>query len=505
MDNLRGKLCFKGERGFSAYEIAVQEGFKGDKETWLELIGAEEVIKYLPTANVKQFGIVGDGETDETDKLEAALAQGGVLIIPEDCHIVVNKALSVKSSIIGLKGSSIKQTTKRSNIFNLESDDITIEGLTLIGTGEGFAGESTEGSGTLIKSSGKNIKIINCTFKDANYVGCFIDPESTSNLIENCKFINCWAEGISVQSDYSKVINCYFENCSYNGCVVRGASHVVVDGCQFINCAITDVGLDLLPNYDKTKFCSDCVLTNNYFKNNFICISLFGGDADNTHNNITIDKNTFNGRTDSELGVRIYYTKDVKVTNNTFKAAGTNTSLLFSGCTNVICNDNTLMDGEIGIDCSCNEMGTISGNNVKNFTNIGIRTRTYTRAYEHNFNVSNNNILNCKTGIHTEGNYNKSILIDGNSITGSTTDLSVIDASDILVVTNNVFNVDNKISVTGEVNTYIRANNSNDKPTCSSSTRPNNAITGTCVFDTSYNKPIWYTGSKWIDATGADI
>ena len=32
---LRGVLGFKGERGFSAYEIAVQNGFIGSEKQWL--------------------------------------------------------------------------------------------------------------------------------------------------------------------------------------------------------------------------------------------------------------------------------------------------------------------------------------------------------------------------------------------------------------------------------------------------------------------------------------
>ena len=35
--------------------------------------------------------------------------------------------------------------------------------------------------------------------------------------------------------------------------------------------------------------------------------------------------------------------------------------------------------------------------------------------------------------------------------------------------------------------------------------RPNNAIIGQPFFDMSLNKPIWWTGTKWVDATGADV
>ena len=36
---LRGQLGFKGERGYSAYEIAVQNGFVGDEKSWVAQLG----------------------------------------------------------------------------------------------------------------------------------------------------------------------------------------------------------------------------------------------------------------------------------------------------------------------------------------------------------------------------------------------------------------------------------------------------------------------------------
>lgn len=37
--NLKGSLGYKGERGCSAYEIALQNGFSGTEEEWLETLG----------------------------------------------------------------------------------------------------------------------------------------------------------------------------------------------------------------------------------------------------------------------------------------------------------------------------------------------------------------------------------------------------------------------------------------------------------------------------------
>lgn len=37
------------------------------------------------------------------------------------------------------------------------------------------------------------------------------------------------------------------------------------------------------------------------------------------------------------------------------------------------------------------------------------------------------------------------------------------------------------------------------------SNRPNSPNKGTIYFDTTLNKPIWWTGTKWVDATGTDV
>ena len=42
---LKGYLGFKGERGYSAYELAVQQGFEGTINDWLASIGTASHFK----------------------------------------------------------------------------------------------------------------------------------------------------------------------------------------------------------------------------------------------------------------------------------------------------------------------------------------------------------------------------------------------------------------------------------------------------------------------------
>lgn len=59
---LKGYLGFKGERGYSAYEIAVQNGFSGTEQDWLATLGtashfAEDKVIYKATVGQSEFDL----------------------------------------------------------------------------------------------------------------------------------------------------------------------------------------------------------------------------------------------------------------------------------------------------------------------------------------------------------------------------------------------------------------------------------------------------------------
>jgi len=134
---LKGKIAFKGERGYSAYEIAVQNGFKGDKEAWLKQIGYEDINAKLP-ANVKNFGAVGDGITDDTEAIQNAINSCDDICIPTGTYIFTSLTIDSNKKIYGdnfntiLKGKTI--TIKGTNNIlkniiydgNLDSDGILV-------------------------------------------------------------------------------------------------------------------------------------------------------------------------------------------------------------------------------------------------------------------------------------------------------------------------------------------------------------------------------------------
>lgn len=60
--SLKGTLGWKGERGFSAYEVAVQNGYIGTEEDWLATLGTsshftQDSIIYTSTENQTEFDL----------------------------------------------------------------------------------------------------------------------------------------------------------------------------------------------------------------------------------------------------------------------------------------------------------------------------------------------------------------------------------------------------------------------------------------------------------------
>lgn len=84
---LKGKLVVKGERGYSAYEIAVKNGFEGTEEEWLEsLIGSIKIENVDENVSELVSYIILQAGTTIVDGFEITL---------ENSYIVGNNELKV--------------------------------------------------------------------------------------------------------------------------------------------------------------------------------------------------------------------------------------------------------------------------------------------------------------------------------------------------------------------------------------------------------------------------
>ena len=177
---------------------------------------AEKIYAYSGR-NVKDYGAVGDGITDDTAAIQRAIAAVNddypILYFPSGTFLV-SENIALHSNMVVL-GNGVNSVVKKAatdsdtywifSVFNLEN--VTIKNLTIIGDRETHTGASGEwGFGIAIYASDK-VTVKNCIIKDCwgdgIYVGspseteAGLDP-SSNVLIEDCYISYCRRQGISV-------------------------------------------------------------------------------------------------------------------------------------------------------------------------------------------------------------------------------------------------------------------------------------------------------------------
>jgi hypothetical protein len=189
--------------------------------------------RFADVVNVKDFGAVGDGVTDDTAAIQAAIDSlgtiGGIVQVPSGTY-KVSSALNI-SSYINLKGSGAVSSTlltnsSTNNVIYINgvsnSPGCTIEDLF-------FNSSVTRISGSYIVSNSSNGTFIkNCKMYSA-FDGISITGTSAQNIkIEDCQIDNTINYGINITG---------FNNTSPNttGIVVSYIARVLVTGAASPN------------------------------------------------------------------------------------------------------------------------------------------------------------------------------------------------------------------------------------------------------------------------------
>ena len=260
-NTLRGTLAYKGERGASAYEIAVKHGFIGDEETWLASLGSDEIYKFIPT-NIKSFGTVGDGITDDTAAIQKAIDESNYLYIPEGVYCYTKIKLKSDLIIVGdnatLKSLNVTTSGNDASIIpeyeNNKIENIHIEGITFEGNKENISHEYYDVIGffALNDEQIKNITINDCKFNNFKEDGIrfmYSKNASISDIsIKDCDFYgvtndNPSLNGIRFVMDsyidtygYYPVNNVYIHDCKGEMIrtlcdIKRGCQNVIISNC----------------------------------------------------------------------------------------------------------------------------------------------------------------------------------------------------------------------------------------------------------------------------------
>jgi len=191
-------------------------------------------------ANVLQFGAVGDGATDDTAKIQAAInsaGDGGTVFLPKKqfaiaTTLVINKGVTFQGVGRGHEGAStVGSTLKWTGAINsamLRINDGT-SGLSVHGWAirdVGFNGNSVAGSVGLRIGAGNDGT-----------------PRAAVGSVHSCWFVNCLAQGIDCWTyQIGTVSQCQFSGCGDGIKFTAGTNYsntnLLISQCRAANCTI---------------------------------------------------------------------------------------------------------------------------------------------------------------------------------------------------------------------------------------------------------------------------
>lgn len=313
--------------------------------------------------NVMAFGAVGDGATDDTTAINAAItaanaAGGGRVHFPNRVFMVNTdkaggKSIRLKSNVelVGSLGAELKAITNALDLYAVvlvdNVDNWAIRNLWITGertTHTGGTGES--GMGVLAY-------------------------QATNGVIEQCYISDCWGDGIYLGSNNAGADPCadirLISNICYNNrrnnLSVVGCHNGTAIGCGFENANGTapQAGVDIEPQYanEVQDFIIDSCWATGNSGDGFVITA--GAIRCKVVNSASVN-NTL-------CGVDISLSTDAIVAGNGISGCGTRGVLATSAAVGAIIRGNTIRAcGTHGIDTGTSVDTIVEGNNLSAFT-----------------------------------------------------------------------------------------------------------------------------------------
>jgi hypothetical protein len=297
------------------------------------------------TISVKDFGAVGDGVTDDTAAINAALdsvaGTGGVVVIPPSSSFYAISGPLLPKSYTTIMGYGAEVRNVTNNVFvpvwaigqpgtaNYLTD-ISVFGLTV-----DCNATSTDCNGSGIGGSYvNNLRIVDCTVKNSPCQGIFLGRGGRNCWIINNVIDRAYGDGIHIGDQYTGEVieyvvikNNYVYNSFDGGIGITAGSHIVFIEDNYINIS-GGPGIDIAGVYE-----------------------------------ITCARNYITGY--AQIGIRImrfnaFQTFDVQVLDNIIDGPPANEAAI-----NVFGPNNT------NVSTFTNNPIVIRGNRIKNVTNTG--------------------------------------------------------------------------------------------------------------------------------------
>ena len=305
-----------------------------------------------PFINVKDYGAVGNGTTNDTAAVLLAIADsaGKVLLWPAGTYLLNNAAVKpVSNSAWCLTPSAILTNVTTSPTYDFIIID-AVNNFTLYGGGtiQGYVVNNASANAILIDITNSAVTV------------------NTKNiLIDNITFTNSNGECIFIGSGGGASVGC--RNVTVNNCRISGARRngIAVGAANFVT--ITNNEISATYNPDHAEICSgidieplagqlatNIYIANNYIYSNYGCgISLYGGAGSvgsEVITSVSIDNNSLSDNCKAGLSVSSTLVASLESTT-TAKLSITNNEII-----------NLNRRGGISVDL--NREATVIGNSI---------------------------------------------------------------------------------------------------------------------------------------------
>lgn len=258
--------------------------------------------------NIKDYGAVGDGETDDTAAFNTALSASRRIFIPSGTYMVSGCEIPNDTVIIGTEKPVIKliNNSNRSafSAIQIGAHDIYLYGLEIDGNYEnqsGFSGTPNDSYSLIFIMNATRVSIDNCIIHDGILNNIFIQNSKLCN-ISRCETYGAnYAGGIILTYNSNPM----YSNILYNYCHDNNKDGILCTGekCLIAGNVCIHNGL-MLHDPEETEpscgiyldeYSSYNIITNNYCENNsFSGIELSGSNNSIVSNNRLVD-NLCNG------------------------------------------------------------------------------------------------------------------------------------------------------------------------------------------------------------------
>jgi parallel beta-helix repeat protein len=431
--------------------------------------------KLQDVVSVKDFGAVGNGVTDDTEEIQAAIDAvsaaplGGILHFPDGTYLVGTLTVGPSVTLLGA-GATLKAKTGSNSIIRITGNkDITISGFIFDALNLTLAGLPAQdaGSGACCIYSRTGVDPANVTISGNRFINIPMPATAIQGyhavLLNgaNCTVDNNYVDqsdgdALNFNGGVAFVSNNHVRNSTDGGIAFNNGARGVINSNYLFKC---NLGVGAGPEGSTTdpQLYHSILVTNNVFDScewgvNFGWFAYAGRTAPT---NFTVDSNVFqNCKTHGFRydGHTANFDANGVISNNVFYRGGSNayngtastdsTDITLINCAGTVISGNTISENIASstrraiVIQGCSRID-VTGNAINSITlgyNSGIKVTDAVYG-----NLSGNNIRNTGVGIEIDGSGGGNrIHVEGNAIADfSSKGILIVNTTVGTTITNN--------------------------------------------------------------------